>query len=120
MPKGEDIEERLIAFAVRVIRASEALPDTPVGQHIKGQLLRSGTSPAPNYAEGRNAESARDFVHKLRIVAKELNETRIWLRVIIQSEMMPKERLESLLDECDQLCRIIGSSIQTASHGTKK
>jgi four helix bundle protein len=83
LAKGDDIEERLIEFAVRVIRVSEALPDTPAGQHIKGQLLRSGTSPAPIYGEARSAESTRDFVRKLKIVAKELNETRIWLRIIV-------------------------------------
>ncbi len=114
MLKGDDIEERLIEFAIRVIRVSEALPETPSGQHIRGQLLRSGTSPAPNYGEARSAESNRDFIHKLKIVLKELNETRIWLKIIIRSELMAIERLEPLLDECDQLCRIIGSSIQTA------
>jgi len=118
LAKGDDIEDRLIEFAVRVIRVSEALPDTSAGQHIKDQLLRSGTSPAANYGEARNAESTRDFVHKLKIVVKELNETRIWLRIIIQSELMDAERLEALSDECDQLCRIIGASIQTARRGS--
>ena len=118
MAKGDDIEDRLIEFAVRVIRVSEALPDTSAGQHIKGQLLRSGTSPAANYGEARNAESTRDFIRKLKIVVKELNETRIWLKIIIQSELMAAERLEPLLDECDQLCRIIGASIQTARRGS--
>ena len=116
MAKGDDIEERMIDFAVRVIRLSEALPDTQAGKHIKGQLLRSGTSPAANYAEARSAESRKDFVHKLKIVVKELNETRIWLRIIIQSELMAAERLEAVLDECDQLCQIIGASLQTARH----
>ena len=114
MAKGDDIEERLIAFAVRVIRVSEALPSTSAGQHIKGQLLRSGTSPAANYAEARNAESTKDFIHKLRIVVKELNETQIWLKIAIQSKLMAGDRLQALGDECDQLCRIIGASIQTA------
>jgi four helix bundle protein len=67
LAKGDDIEERLIDFAVRVIRVSKALPETPEGRHISGQLLRSGTSPAPNYGEARSAESKRDFVHKLKI-----------------------------------------------------
>jgi four helix bundle protein len=67
LAKGDDIEERLIDFAVRVIRVSKALPETPEGRYISGQLLRSGTSPAPNYGEARSAESKRDFVHKLKI-----------------------------------------------------
>ena len=76
MTKGDDIEERLIDFAVRIIWVSETLPDTASARHIRGQLLRSGTSPAPNYAEARSAESKRDFVHKLKIALKELNESR--------------------------------------------
>jgi len=104
----------LIDYAVRVIRVIEALPDTPVGQHIKGQLLRSGTSPAANYGEARNAESTRDFIHKLRLVVKELNESRIWLLIIIRSKLMNEERVSALLDESEQLCRIIGKSLQTA------
>lgn len=75
--RGDDIEERLIDFAVRIINVCESLPDIPSARHIRGQLLRSGTSPAPNYAEARGAESRRDFVHKLRLVLKELNESRI-------------------------------------------
>ncbi|MDX1520707.1 MAG: four helix bundle protein [Anaerolineae bacterium] len=114
MVKGQDIEERLIDFAVRIIRLCETLPDGSAERHIRGQLLRSGTSPAPNYAEARGAESGKDFVHKLRIVLKELNEARVWLKIIIRAEMLSGERLHPLLDECDQLCRIISTSIQTA------
>ena len=61
-----DLEERLIEFAVRVIRTAESLPKTKTGNHISGQLIRSGTSPAPNYGEAQNAESRADFVHKMR------------------------------------------------------
>lgn len=63
MTRGDDIEERLIEFAVRVIRVCEALSNRPAERHIRGQLLRSGTSPAPNYGEARAAESGKDFVH---------------------------------------------------------
>lgn len=75
MAKGDDIEERLVSFAVRVIKLCDSLPQTRAGSHIAGQLLRSGTSPAANYAEARNAESVNDFIHKLKICLKELNET---------------------------------------------
>ncbi len=64
---ADNLEKRLIDFAVRVIKVAGKLPKTPVGKHIAGQLLRSGTSPAPNYAEARGAESSADFVHKLKI-----------------------------------------------------
>ena len=114
MAKGDDIEERLIDFAVRCIRVCDVLPNTPVGKHIRGQLLRSGTSPAPNYGEARGAESGKDFTHKLGIVLKELNESRIWLKITIRAKLIPTKQLLPLLDECDQLCRIISASIQTA------
>src|SRR5437879_4109573 len=87
------LEERLINYAVRIVKLSASLPRTAAGKHIAGQILRSGTSPAPNYGEARGAESAADFVHKLRIVFKELNETLIWLRVIQRSQLLKLELL---------------------------
>ena len=114
MAKGDDIEERLIDFAVRVIRLSGQLPKTQAGRHIAGQLLRSGTAPAAHYAEARGGESKKDFIHKLRIALKELNESRVWLKIITRSEMQPAARLDDLLQESDQLCRIINASIKTA------
>jgi four helix bundle protein len=114
MAKGDDLEERLIKFAVRIMKVCDSLPKTTAGRHLADQLLRSGTAPAPHYAEGRNAESKRDFIHKLRIGLKELNEARIWLRMIIESEMLSEERLGELLGECGELCRILSASIQTA------
>ena len=113
--KATEIEERLIDFAVRVIKVADALPRTPVGKHIAGQLLRSGTSPAPNYAEARGAESNADFVHKLKIALKELNESSVWLRMICRAELMKEELLNDLIDENEQLCRILNASAKTAS-----
>ena len=69
--------ERLIDFAVRIIKVAEALPNTKAGNHIKGQLLRSVTSPAPNYSESQSAESRSDFIHKIKISLKELRETKV-------------------------------------------
>jgi four helix bundle protein len=112
--RPEELEERLIDFAVRVGKVVDALPTSRLGRHIAGQIVRSGTSPAPNYAEGCAAESRRDFVHKLSISLKELRETRIWLRIIRQADLLPAARLTDLLDETNQLCRIIASSIVTA------
>lgn len=111
---GADIEERLLEFAVRVGKAIDALPDTRLGRHIAGQLVRSGTSPAPNYAEACAAESKKDFIHKLAIVLKELRESSVWIRLIVKSELIPEQRLELLRDECDQLCKIIAKSLVTA------
>jgi four helix bundle protein len=77
-------------------------------------LLPSSISPAPNYNDARNAESTRDFIHKLKLVVKELNETRIWLLITISSKLMKEERVIALLDESEQRCRIIGTSLKTA------
>jgi len=112
--KADELEERLIAFAVRIVKLSASLPKTPAGKHIAGQILRSGTSPAPNYGEARGAESHADFVHKLGVVLKELNETSIWLRVIERSEMLKKELLAGIVEENRELCRIFASSLKTA------
>src|SRR6185503_3545586 len=112
--KADALEERLIDFAVRVVRLSATLPKTAVGKHIAGQILRSGTSPAPNYGEARGAESQADFIHKLRIVLKELNETSIWLRVIQRSELVRSQLLTDIIQETSELCRIFVTSIKTA------
>jgi len=71
-PKPQELEERLVQFAVRIIAVVEELPDSKVGKHIGGQLIRSGTSPAPNYGEAQAAESRKDFIHKMKICLKEL------------------------------------------------
>ena len=115
MAKGDDIQERLIRFAVRILKLCNGLPETPAGRHIRGQLLRSGTSPAPNYGEARGAESTKDFIHKLGIVLKELNESGVWLQIIIRSNMLAEARMNDIIQECGELGRIINSSIQTAS-----
>ncbi|MBA4387212.1 MAG: four helix bundle protein [Verrucomicrobia bacterium] len=111
-----DLEDRLISFAVRAIKVAEALPRTPTGNHIRGQLLKSGTSPAPNYGEAQSAESQSDFVHKLKIVLKELRETRIWLIIIVRSELIkPTSSLHPLIKECDELISIFVASIKTSN-----
>ena len=116
MAKGGDLEDRLIDYAVQIIKVSESLPDTPAGRHIRGQLLRSRPSPAPIYGEARSAESKRDFIHKLKIALKKLNDARIWLKMIIRSQLISEHLLHGVLDECEQLCRIISRSVQTARY----
>ena len=114
MAKGDDIQERLIRFAARIIKVCEDLPKTMTGAHLVGQLLRSGTAPAAHYGETRGAESPADFVHKLKIAVKELNESEVWLRIIVASKMETQSKMASLLDECQQLQRILNASITTA------
>ena len=117
--RADDLEERLIEFSVRIIKLSSNLPKTPAGKHIAGQIMRSGTSPAPNYGEARGAESQADFIHKLRIVLKELNETSIWLRVIERSKMVKRELLIEIIGENTTLCRIFAASLKTARNPAK-
>jgi four helix bundle protein len=104
--RADELEERLIDFAVRIIKLSAKLPRNAAGRHIAGQILRSGTSPAPNYGEARGGESPADFVHKLRIVLKELNETSIWLRIIDRSQLIRHDLLVDITTENVELCRI--------------
>ena len=117
---SEELIDRLINFAARVGKVVDALPDTRMGRHIGSQLVRSGTSPAPNYEEACAAESRADFVHKLSISLKELRESRCWIRLIIKTEMLPQHRMGELFDECNQLCNIIARSIVTAKKRKEK
>ena len=112
--RANQLEDRLIDFAVRIVNLSTKLPKTSVGKHIALQIMRSGTSPAPNYGEARGAESRADFVHKMRIVLKELNETSIWLRMISRSRMIRPELITDITQETNELCRIFTASLNTA------
>jgi four helix bundle protein len=116
----DQLSERLLEFAARVGKVIDALPETRLGRHIAGQLVRSGTSPAPNYEEGCAAESRADFVHKLSICLKELRESRCWIRLIVKTNMLPEDKMTDLQDECSQLCNIIGQSIVTTKKRNKK
>jgi len=110
-----DLQDRLIDYAVRIIALSEALPDTKAGKHVASQIVRSGTSPAPNYGEAQSAESKADFVHKLKVALKELRETEIWLKVIKRGQMItPESKLTPLVKETDELIAILFTSIGTA------
>lgn len=113
MAKGDDLEDRLIDFAVGVLDLCDKLPRTAAGRHVEDQLLRSGTAGAPHYSEARSAESKRDFAHKLRLALKELNESRVWLKIVLRRNMAPADEAAPLLQECQELCRIIYASIQT-------
>ena len=110
-----DLQDRFINYAIRVIKISENLPETKAGKHICSQILRSGTSPAPNYGEAQSAESKADFVHKLKIALKELRETEIWLKIIARAELIQTStKLSPLLQETDELISILFKSINTA------
>ncbi len=80
-----DIENRLIDFAVRIIHVAESLPNSKVGNHISGQIIRCGSFPTSNYGEAQGAESRSNFIHKIKICLKELRETNVWLKMIGRS-----------------------------------
>ena len=111
---SDQLEDRLIEFAARIVTFSMDLTGTPAGKHISMQILRSGTAPAPNYAEARGAESRADFVHKLGIVQKELNETSVWLRVLMRINLGKEDLLVAILKENVELAKIVTASIMTA------
>ncbi len=90
---SKELSDRLLAFAVRICKVVDALPGTPTGRHVVGQLVRCGTSAGPNYEEGCAAESRDDFAHKLSISLKELRETHFWLRFAIAAQLLPEERM---------------------------
>src|ERR1051325_10114376 len=109
-----DLEERLLDYSVRIIRLVEALPGTRAGNHIAGQLLRSGTAPLPNHGEAQAAESRSDFIHKLKLCLKELRETRRWRRLTARVPLVNAAKIEPLLNETEELIRIFVKSIQTS------
>ncbi len=116
-----DLEERLLAYSVQIIKIVEQLPKTRVGNHVAGQLLRSGTSPYPNHGEAQAAESTKDFIHKLRISLKELRETQRWLRLIQRVPLIKNSnQLKTIQQETEELIKIFVASIKTAERRKKK
>jgi four helix bundle protein len=110
-----DLEERLLEFASAIIDLSEQLPNSRAGNHVAGQILRSGTAPYPYHGEAEDPESRDDFIHKLKICLKELRETRRWARLIKRRGWAKDETaLIFILSEVGELIRIFYSSIQTA------
>jgi len=116
MKKEYDLEKRLLQFALRAIEVVESLPETKVCNHVGGQLLRSGTSVALNYGEAQSAESDRDFIHKLKVILKELRESLMSLR-ILQAKSYLKDN--ELVGEADELVKIFFSSIKTVKKRQK-
>ena len=114
MERKYDLDERLINFADMIIDISEVLPKTFAGNHIAGQLVRSGTAPALNYGEAQSAESRNDFIHKMKISAKELRETYNCIRIIRKRKWYAEEEILKVLDENNQLISIFIKSIETA------
>lgn len=115
MPREFNLEDRLIDFAVDIIKLTETMINSKAGTHLSGQLLRSGTSPALNYGEAQSGESRKDFIHKIKVVLKELRETLVCLKLIFRSKLYTDEVLiQKLLKESNELISIFVKSVETA------
>src|SRR4249919_878508 len=112
--KANVLQKRVVSFASEIIQLSARLPKTPQGSHLSKQLLRSGTAAAANYGEARGAESRADFIHKLRTALKEMNETAIWLQIIVETSLISRENAGAVMRENEELCRILAASVRTA------
>lgn len=115
-----ELQERLIDFGVRVVAVSANLPRTAAGKHLAAQILRSGTSPAPNYCLARGADSDTEFMAKLRLVVQELNETAIWLRIIERSQILRRDLIREVIGENAELCKTFAISLKTARGPSNK
>lgn len=110
-----DLEDRLIAFSTLIIEISESISKSYIGNHLSTQLLRSGTSVSLNYGEAQSAESRKDFIHKIKVILKELRETMICLKLIKSRQLMNKVSIiDKALIENNELISIFVKSIQTA------
>ena len=110
-----DLEERLLEYSASIVRLIEQLSESRAGNHVAGQLLRSGTAALPNHGESQAAESPADFIHKLKICLKELRESYRWLLLIRRVPLTEAEAdVARLIDETDELIRIFVKSLQTA------
>lgn len=114
-----DLEDRLVAFAVTCLDVCDMLPNTKSGQNLAYQLSKSGTASALIYGEAQAAESKADFVHKMKMVLKEIRETRINLMIIIKKPLLNNEKIVAALKEAIELMAIFLKSIETAKSNQK-
>ena len=112
MTEGE-LKNRFKAFSIRIIKMVDAMPNTISANAIAKQIVRSGTSPSANYRAACLGKSDKDFVNKLKMVEEELDETVHWLDIIMETEMLPKYKVELLYEECVELLKITSRSIIT-------
>ena len=119
-PRIFDLEERLIDFAILVSEIIEILPNTKLTNHLGNQGIRSSTAPALVYGEVQSAESQRDFIHKMKILLKELRETRVCLKILIKKNVIADEVIGPVLKENNELIAIFAKSVKTAELKLKK
>ena len=113
------LRDRTKQFALRIIRLSEALPKSNEAQEIGKQLLRSGTSVAANFREASRARSDAEFIAKLGIVEQEMDESLLWMELLVESEIVALARMQELMTEADELIRIVIKAIQSTKRNAK-
>ena len=111
---AEEMKQRTKAYALRVIRLVQALPRNEVARTVGGQLLRSGTSVGANYRSACRAKSRPDFVHKLKIVEEECDESLYWMELLVEGELISAGRLQALQQEGSEILSIVVASLRTA------
>ncbi|HEX8679253.1 MAG TPA: four helix bundle protein [Chthoniobacterales bacterium] len=109
-----ELKERLLEYAVRIIRVADALPASKGARQVSDQLLRCGTSPLANHGELQGAESRKDFIHKLGVCLKEIREARRSPRLIHRVPLLAAAKVERLRKETEALIKIFSASIRTA------
>jgi four helix bundle protein len=115
-----DLEERLINFSVLIVEIVESMPNSRAANHLGGQLLRSGTSPALNYGEAQSGESRKDFIHKVKVALKELRESYVCLKIIQRTKLFGnEEKMKMILKENDELIAIFVTSAKTAENNNR-
>ena len=112
--KGDELKKRTKGFAHRCVKLAMALPDTPLGNHIQGQLIRCSTSVASNYRASCIAQSKASFISKLSIVIEEADESIFWLEFILDENLLKKYIVEPLMKEAEELTAIFIASRKTA------
>lgn len=120
MDRKYDLEDRLIKFACACLSICDILPGTKAGQNLEHQLFKSGTAPALIYGEAQAAESPADFIHKMKLVLKEIRESRVNLRIISEKPVIVNELVLAILGECNELMAIFLKSIETAKRNSQK
>ena len=111
----EELIKRTKEFAHRCVKLAMALPDTVLGRHIRGQVIRCSTSVAANYRATCLSQSKPSFTAKISIVLEEADETAFWLEFIIDEKLLKKNLVEPLLREAEELTKIFAASRKTVS-----
>lgn len=107
----EELKERFRKFSLRIIKMVDCMPNTIAGNAIAKQVIRSGTSPAANYRAACIAKSSKDFLNKLKMVEEEIDETSHWLSIVMDAEMLARDRVLPLYEESIELQKIITKSL---------